>query len=56
MKTPDADRLREIEVTQAVLRANIAQSQNMIRSCEQLGRQRNSQTAKDAAVSEETPA
>ena len=40
--TTDGDRLREIEVTQAALRANIQQSQKMIdRSRELLDKQRN---------------
>lgn len=49
MKTTDGDRLHEIEVTQATLRANIQQSQTMIdKSRELLEKQRIGRGAKAA--------
>ena len=49
MKTPDADRLNEIETTQAALRANITASQRLIdKSCELLEKHRRGKNAKAA--------
>jgi hypothetical protein len=45
LKTPDADRLSDIEANQATLRANITASQRLIdESCELLEKHRNGKT------------